>query len=85
MSHHDRQGPEGELRLYYENEESASTHRDQGRKAILQPAEGDSVKLVLESWDKVASKASSDRTKKEYKISVADLIRLIDEHGKQIR
>jgi hypothetical protein len=78
-------GPEGEIRLYYQCEESASSHRDITRRARLRvPVDLEkTVVLTLESSDSNAIKQTRDTNKMEFSIPIEKLIELIKEHGEE--
>jgi hypothetical protein len=78
-------GPEGEIELYYQSEESASSHRDITRRATLRVPDDveKTVVLTLESSDSNAIKQTRDTNKKEFSITVEKLIELIMEHGEE--
>jgi len=83
----EKTGPEGEIGLYYESEESASSHRDITRRAKLRVPDDleKTVVLTLESSDSNAIKQTRYTNKKEFSIPVEKLIELIKEHGEEYR
>ena len=85
MPRREETGPEGEIELYYQNEESASSHRDITRRAILRVPDDleKTLVLTLESSDSNAIKQTRDTNKNEFSITVEKLIALVKEHGEE--
>ena len=70
----------GELELYYEWDESSSSHREQTTtKKLL--GKGKNVELEITTLDNNFSKGSSIPTRQRFSISVDTLIKFIQEKG----
>lgn len=81
-----KHGAKGEMDLSYHNEESGSSHREQTRHIKLKAIDEETIALAIEVSDHNACNGSCDTTGTEhYKISVADLVKLIRDHGKSYR
>ncbi len=72
----------GELELYYEWEESASSHREKKTRKVLF-GKGKNVELEITTSDQNAYKPSPDNTCQRFSIPVDILIKFIQEKGKE--
>lgn len=81
---HQHNGAKGEMELFYENDESASGHRDQTKKITLKALDATTLSLRIEISDSNACNGFTDTMgTAHYKITVDELVALVKKHGKE--
>ncbi len=85
MATREHRGASGELELYYNFEETSSTHEDWGSSAKIVVQDDNTLMLELnEHYNNVYRPRERRVSKEKYSIGVQDLIQLIKRNGKRL-